>query len=122
MLCFDAGGYCDGRYIKRVMRTGPDRFSNAEGLAPPGCIALSVSPNHGGSSLEYHHVPARFLSPASPTSSKDYVLVLRGDLQGQFCKVVRWIRKEKKAEVRASIQSQQSIVLPADDVCLAIAI
>ncbi|KAN0078172.1 hypothetical protein V8E55_010229, partial [Tylopilus felleus] len=66
-FCFYVtAAYHKGRYCKRIMRTTLDRFSNSEGRSP-GYISLSASRMRGGAT-EYHHVPARFLTPASPSS------------------------------------------------------
>lgn len=119
-LCFNVAlGYQRGNYTKRVMRSGPDRFWNVEGQAPSGCVALSVSGNHAGAALEYHHVPARFLTPACPTARGQIVLVLRGALQGQFRQVTKWSRKTKKATISTTPPSSESTELPPEDICLA---
>ena len=106
------------------MRTTLDRFANSEGCAPAGHVSLSVSGNHTGAATEYHHVPACFLTPASPNAKDQVVLVLQGDWRGRFCRVIRWARKEKNAVV-TPIQEvpsacNESLVLPAVDISLAI--
>ncbi|KAG6373937.1 hypothetical protein JVT61DRAFT_6099 [Boletus reticuloceps] len=123
-LCFHAtSGYRGGNYIKWIMRTTPDRFSNSEGRAPPGHVSLTVSGNHTGTVTEYHHVPACFLSLASPNAKGQVVLVLQGDWRGWFCMVIRWARREKMATVTpipaVSSPHNESLVLPAADICLA---
>lgn len=119
-LAFNVGvGYGGGNYVKRVVRTTcPDRFANHEGHAPQGCVSVTVTGNHVGSGVENHFIPARFLTPASPSAKGQYVLVLQGDLQGQVCHVIRWVRKEKKAVI-TPITLKDTYVLPASDVCLA---
>ena len=68
--------------------------------------------------MEYHFILARFLKPAAPYAEDQFILVLQGDLQGQFCQVIRWIRKEKKVVITPVMQNE-CIVVEAEDVCLA---
>ncbi|KAG8216759.1 hypothetical protein J3R82DRAFT_6997 [Butyriboletus roseoflavus] len=125
-LCFNIGiGYQAGNYSKQVMHTTClDCFSNHDGQAPPGCVSLYVFGNHIGAAMKYHHVPMCFLTPASPTTKDQLVLVLQGDWRGSFCRVIRWIRKEKKAVVTLidPSSSNQVTVFPAEDICLALSI
>ncbi|KAG8212861.1 hypothetical protein J3R82DRAFT_11183 [Butyriboletus roseoflavus] len=122
VLCFNISAvYYGGNYSKRIMQTASNHFANKDGPAPLSSVCLSISSNHAGAKLEDHHVPVYLLDPASSTSKDQYVLVLQGDLKGTFCKVLRWIRKEKKVEVTAIAAMQRSkVVLGAVDICLAI--
>ncbi|KIJ05986.1 hypothetical protein PAXINDRAFT_20793 [Paxillus involutus ATCC 200175] len=112
-----------GRFTRRIMRTAcPDRFCGGAGPAPPGCVSLSATSNHSGRGIKHYNVPARCLTPASPMTKGQFILVLRGDLKGRFCQVVRWVRKEKKAMVLPSVASSSRdncITLSAEDICLA---
>ncbi|KAF8443719.1 hypothetical protein L210DRAFT_861827, partial [Boletus edulis BED1] len=84
---------------------------------PPGHVSLTISGNHTGMVTKYHHVPAHFLSSASPNAKGQVVLVLRGDWQGRFYMIIRWARREKMVMVTlilvvASLRNE-SLVLPA---------
>ncbi|KIJ06250.1 hypothetical protein PAXINDRAFT_20549 [Paxillus involutus ATCC 200175] len=79
------GGGC---FTRQIMRTAcPDHFCGGAGPAPPGCVLLSAMSNHSGRGIEHYNVPARCLTPASPTTKGQFILVLRGDLKGRFCQV-----------------------------------
>ena len=73
-----------------------------------------------GSKVEDHYVPAHFLTPTSPTKKDQVVLVLKGDWVGRFCKVIRWMRNEKKAVIILIPQGGVATVFEAPDICLAV--
>lgn len=108
------------------MWTTKDRFSTKECPAPPGHILLTVSGNHMGFKVKDHYVPAHFLTPANPTKKDQVVLVLKGDWAGWFCKVIQWLRNEKKAVI--SLISREGLHLAMKqwylklqiDICLVI--
>jgi hypothetical protein len=123
-LSFNIGvGFAGGSFMKRVMRTAClDRFCGGAGPALPGYVSLSATSNHSGRGIEHHNVPARFLTPATPTAKGQFVLVLQGELRGRFCQVFRWIRKERKVVVPSVVAEDSEdcyITLSADEVCLA---
>ncbi|KAF8128405.1 hypothetical protein EV363DRAFT_1170553 [Boletus edulis] len=98
------------------MHTTPDRFSNSEDCAPPRHVSLTIFGNHTGMATKYHHVPARFLSSASPNAKGQVVLVLQGDWRDQFYMNIRWARREKMVIVTlilvVSSLRNESLVLP----------
>ena len=118
-LCFNvSAGYHGGNYVKWIIwLTCSNCFANPEGQAPPSCVSISVFGNHVGTGTEYHFIPACFLKLAAPHAKDQFVLVLQGDLQGQVCQVIRWVRKEKKAVITLVMQNE-CIVVEAGDICL----
>ncbi|KAG6376548.1 hypothetical protein JVT61DRAFT_2544 [Boletus reticuloceps] len=123
-ICFNVGvGYRGGAYVKRVMCTTKNPFGTKVHPVPTGHLSLTVTGNHTGSKFEDHCVPARFLTPASPTKKDQVVLILKGDWAGRLCKVIRWMRNEKKAVVisqEGSSSRNDVMVFKAPDICLVV--
>ncbi|KAI6164768.1 hypothetical protein EDD17DRAFT_1754624 [Pisolithus thermaeus] len=107
--------YNHGTLHKRVVcTTAPDRFSTIEdGPAPPGHIAVMVTSSTVSTNIERHFVPAHYLTPANPTSTGQYCLVLRGTLAGQIFRVKKCQSKKEPKGVELNGGAK----LPFGDVC-----
>jgi hypothetical protein len=107
-----------GSFSRRVMyMMCPDHFCGPNGPAPAGHVSLTVMSNHSGGGIQYHNVPASFLTPANPTRKGEVVLVLQGALQGRYCSVFQWKRKERLTVLDSAEHGR--VTLSAGDVCLA---
>ncbi|KAI6004785.1 hypothetical protein EDD15DRAFT_2191560 [Pisolithus albus] len=94
-----AMSYNRGSLHKRIVRTTvPDRFFTVvqeRGRAPPGHLSVTVTSSTVSANIEHHFIPARDLTPANPTSSGQYCLVLRGELTGQIFRVKKCQSKKE---------------------------
>lgn len=98
-----------GSFLNRVARTTcPDRFMRTSGgvsePAPPGHVSVTVPGHNRGSGIEHHHIPARLLTPALPTSggNKQLGLILVGELAGKIRPISKYRRKQREVEVEGS--------------------
>ncbi|KAI6004946.1 hypothetical protein EDD15DRAFT_2191682 [Pisolithus albus] len=88
---------------KRIVHTTvPDHFFTVvqeRGRAPPGHLSVTVTSSMVSANIEHHFIPARDLTPANPTSSGQYCLVLWGELTGQIFRVKKCQSKKEPREV-----------------------
>ena len=94
-----------------------DHFCGPNGPAPASHVSLAVTSNHSGGGIQYHNVPTSFLTLANPTRKGKIVLVLQGALQGWYCSVFQWKRKEQLTVLESAEHGR--VTLSAGDVCLA---
>ncbi|KAI5982199.1 hypothetical protein EDD15DRAFT_2203144 [Pisolithus albus] len=94
-----AMSYNRGSLHKRIVcTTVPDRFFTVmqeRGRAPPGHLSVTVTSSTVSANIEHHFIPARDLTPANPTSSGQYCLILRGELTGQIFRVKKCQSKKE---------------------------
>ncbi|KIN96347.1 hypothetical protein M404DRAFT_932386, partial [Pisolithus tinctorius Marx 270] len=119
-VCLRVGlAYNRGTLGKRVVHTTiPDRFfSEKHGVAPPGHVSVTVTSSTVSTIIEHHTIPARDLSPANPTSTGQFCLILKGALQGEIHRINKCQTKKSPKGVVLEDGTQ----LPLRDVCLVIA-
>ncbi|KIN95424.1 hypothetical protein M404DRAFT_34172 [Pisolithus tinctorius Marx 270] len=104
---------------KRVVRTTIlDRFfSEKHGVAPPGHVSVTVTSSTVSTIIEHHTILARDLSPANPTSTGQFCLILKGMLQGK----IHHINKCQTKKSLKGVVLEDGTQLLLHDVCLVVA-
>ncbi|KAI6096421.1 hypothetical protein EDD16DRAFT_1519619 [Pisolithus croceorrhizus] len=109
--------YNHGSLVKRVVHTtAPDCFSTITqgcGLAPPGCVSITVSSSTVSVNVEHHFIPARDLTPANPTSARQFCVILKGKLASQ----IHWVKKCQSKKAPKGVELEDGTKLPFRDVC-----
>ncbi|KAI6017319.1 hypothetical protein BKA83DRAFT_4128456 [Pisolithus microcarpus] len=94
-----AMSYNRGSLHKRIVCTMvPDHFltvAQERGRAPPGHLSVTMTSSTVSANIEHHFIPVRDLTPANPTSSGQYCLVLWGELTGQIFRVKKCQSKKE---------------------------
>lgn len=82
------------------------------GPAPPGHVSVTVPGHNKGSGHEHHHIPAKFLTPALPSSggNKQLGLILVGERAGEIHPISKYRKKQREVEVAG-------FWYPCKDVC-----
>ncbi|KIK14996.1 hypothetical protein PISMIDRAFT_115970, partial [Pisolithus microcarpus 441] len=112
-----AMSYNRGSLHKRIVCTMvPDHFltvAQERGRAPPGHLSVTMTSSTVSANIEHHFIPVRDLTPANPTSSGQYCLVLWGELTGQIFRVKKC---QSKKEPRG-VELEDGTKLRFGDVC-----